>query len=99
MSVEISKEDEQAINEMYEGAMTWEAFFECMTKQLTNEDLYQAPQLFGLLDHDKDGVISLEDMQKSMKMTDKQIEDMMEVLNTRRGFPLHDTPKDNYMDM
>merc|ERR1719460_2062174 len=74
-----------------------------MTKQLTNEDLYRAPQLFGLLDQDKDGVISLEDMQKTMKMTgskmkDKQIEDIMEVLNTRKGTK-HDTPGDSYMDM
>merc|ERR1719160_1169631 len=83
--------------------MTWDAFFECMTKQLTNEDMNTAPQLFGLLDQDKDGVISLEDMQKSMKMTgskmkDKQIEDIMEVLNTRKGTK-HDTPGDPYLDM
>jgi Ca2+-binding EF-hand superfamily protein len=109
MSVKITRDDEQLIQELFNeggmtGTMTWDSFFECMTKQLTNADMERAPQLFSLMDQDKDGVISLEDMQKSMKMAgsklkDKQIDDLMNIMNTRKGTKFDTNPKEPYLDM
>lgn len=71
-----------------------------MTKRLTREDLTRTPQFFALLDEDKTGSISLANLKSAAKkagarLKPGEIEEMFEMLNSRRGT----SENENELDM
>jgi Ca2+-binding EF-hand superfamily protein len=90
MSVELDGMAEKSILDLYGGPMSWDVFFDCMTKVLTRGDLARSPQFFALLDEDHTGSISKENLKSAAKKAGSklkpgELEEMFEVLNTKRG--------------